>query len=272
MMYLISIILGAVQGLTEFIPVSSSGHLVVLHEVLHFNMEDNVAFDVALHLGTAIAIIIYFRAEIKRYITVIWQACFAPKNMNKDDLSVTLNIIYASVPAIVIGLLLEGFIEENLRSIWVVSATLVIVAILFFVIEKYSKQNMRKEKLKLGQAVLIGFGQALALIPGVSRSGITITAGMSIGLKREQAASFSFLLGVPIILGAGAYKMLSFNWHNIDVSTLLNFFIGFMVSALVGYFVIKYLLKYLAEHKLYVFAYYRIGLAVLLIAYQIFLR
>ncbi len=265
MLYLYSFVLGIVQAVTEFLPISSSGHLVVLHDFLQFNLEDNLAFDVALHLGTFFAILIYFRADVKKYILALVNVFRKNKVVEQTDLKVVLNIFYATMPAVILAVLFDDVIETVLRSPWVIVVTAILGAILFLFVEKFGKKSREYTGLGIGRAVYIGLAQALALIPGFSRSGMTIVAGMSLNLKREDAAKFSFLLGMPAMLGAGVFKLAEINWATMTTELLLIFLIGFFTAGVLGFFVIKFLLGYLKKHSLSVFAWYRIGLAALLV-------
>ena len=267
MNYIYSLILGIVQGLTEFLPVSSSGHLVLLHDILKFDLDQNLAFDTALHLGTVLAIIIYFRADLKKYILAFFELLVERKRTKEKELKIVFSLVIATIPAVVLGLLFENMIETVFRSVYVVVSTLIVVGLLFFVIEKYAKKIDSIEKITFGTALFIGFAQSLALIPGVSRSGITIVAGMFTNLKRSEAAKFSFLMGIPVITGAGVYQLYKLDYSTLLLNDLIIFAIGFVSSFLVGLFVIKFLMKFLSSNKLNVFAYYRIGLALMLILY-----
>lgn len=266
MSYIYSLILGVIQGITEFLPVSSSGHLIILHNILGFKFTQDLAFDVALHLGTALALIIYFRHDLYGYWIAL-RKIFQKKGheVNQRDLKDIMLIVYATIPALVLGFIFDRFIEGYFRSNAIVAITLFVVAILFFVVEKYSLKEHDYTGLNLGKALYIGFAQALALIPGVSRSGITIIAGMSLKLKRSEAAKFSFLLSIPVVLCAGLYKMLGVDWLYLPLDSILDFSIGFVSAAIIGFVAIKYFLKFVEHHKLNIFAWYRIGLALLLI-------
>jgi len=264
MFYIYTLIFAVVQGITEFLPVSSSGHLVVLHDIFQMGTVDNLAFDVALHVGTLLALIIYFRVDLLRYVVAVLELFIPKRPINRADLSDVLFLIYGSIPAALVGFIFAGFIEEKLRSAWVVVVTLFGGAILFFLVERFGKHEHDFTGLGLGRALYIGCAQALALIPGVSRSGITIVAGMSVKLKRTEAAKFSFLLSIPAVFGAGVFEFFDIDWSALSSGVLLSFVIGILVSFLVGYFVIKYFLRFLEHHRLNVFGWYRIGLAVII--------
>lgn len=264
MFYINALILGIVQGITEFLPVSSSGHLVVLHDILKMGTVNNLAFDVALHIGTLLALIIYFRVDLLRYVVAVLELFIPKRPINRADLSDVLLLIYASIPAALAGFLFAGFIEERLRNAWVVVGTLLVGAVLFFLVERFGRHEHDFTGLGIGKALYIGCAQALALIPGVSRSGITIVAGMSVKLKRTEAAKFSFLLSIPAVFGAGVFEFFDISWSTLSSSALLSFIVGLTASFIVGYFVIKYFLRFLEHHKLNAFGWYRIGLAIII--------
>ncbi|KKR07541.1 MAG: Undecaprenyl-diphosphatase [Parcubacteria group bacterium GW2011_GWC2_39_14] len=265
LLYLYSIIAGLIQAITEFLPVSSSGHLIILHDILNFQVGNTLAFDVALHLGTALALIIYFRRDIWKYILAVIEIFIPKRPVNQRDLKDVMLIIYASIPAVILGFLLNKFAPTMFRQTEVVVVTLVVVALLFFIVEKTAKHTGDYTGMSIGKAFYIGCAQALALIPGVSRSGITIIAGMSADLKRSEAAKFSFLLSIPVVLGAGVLEMFDIAWTKLSNQEIMSIIVGFVVSATVGFVVIKFFLKYIEHHKLNVFGWYRIGLALVLI-------
>jgi undecaprenyl-diphosphatase len=269
MFYIYSIILGIVQGLTEFLPVSSSGHLVILHNILNFKIEQNLAFDIALHLGTALALIIYFWQDIKKYLIVLFNYISRSKTVVKSEIDLVFKLIIATIPAVIAGLLLEEYLEKIFRNVWVVVVMLITISLLFFVVEKFTKKKKQIEQISFWQALFIGCAQVLALIPGVSRSGITICAGMGTSMTRKQSARFAFLIGIPIILGAGIYKIFKLDFTAFDNELTWLFVIGFLSSFISGYLVIKFLMKFLSNHKLNIFAWYRIGLALILALYLI---
>jgi undecaprenyl-diphosphatase len=244
-------ILGIVQGLTEFLPVSSTAHLILFPWFFHWTGElDSLTFDVALHAGTLLALVICFW---KDWIELIFR---------KQKLFML--IVMASVPAGIAGVLLGDLIEHTLRSPLVIAVSLVVFGFVMLIAEKMNKTRT-VDSMALGDALTIGLAQAVALIPGVSRSGITISAGLFRGLEREASARFSFLLSTPIIAGATllhARKLLKTGAdHNMAL-----FLIGFIAAAVSGYAAIKFLLSFLKKHPLNLFAYYRFGLAAVIIA------
>jgi undecaprenyl-diphosphatase len=269
MIYLIVILFGIFQGVTEFLPISSSGHLVLLHNFFDLPITNTMAFDVALHLATVFSVIICFRKEIRQLI----KSFILSFKGQKDEYSKTSwLIIMATIPAAIFGFLFDDLIESKIHDtslvgILVVAFMLITVAILFLWVEKQKKGEGLFTSLKWNQALLIGFAQALALIPGTSRSGITIIAGLKSGLKREEALKFSFLLSIPIILGASVKKIPGLFSSGIDFSELTVVLVGFLSSFITGIFVIKYFLRFARNHSLNIFAYYRIALALALFVY-----
>ncbi len=252
-----ALLLGLVQGLTEFLPVSSSAHLILARALFGFDGDKfGMAFDVACHIGTLIAVVIFFRGEVARMVAAL------PRLFDKADPDARLIWLIAvgTIPAIVVGVLFKHQIEDNLRTPSVVAVTLALGAVLFFVAERSGSKTRAEGSLTLAEAFLIGCAQAVALIPGVSRSGATITVALLIGLRRAEAARFIFLLAIPAILGAAASegpKLLKAGMG--DAAPL--FLIGVVSSAVVGYAAVKYFIRYLGNHSLAAFAWYRLALA-----------
>lgn len=253
MQFIQAIILGTVQGLTEFIPISSSGHLLVVEKVFGFDV-GSLLFDVMLHIGTLTALLIYFWSDIKQILRSIIEG-------RQDKLWIYL--IIATFPAAVAGFFVQSSASTSFRSVGLVAVNLILVAILMLWVENFSTHK-KIEDLTARDSLLIGIAQAIALIPGVSRSGATVVAGMHRKLTREAAAKFSFLLAIPITTGA-ILKMLLGDGLGRVMDAPLVFLTGVLTSAVVGYLTIKYLLRYLASHKLNIFAYYRITLGVILL-------
>lgn len=253
-----AVILGLVQGLTEFFPVSSTAHLILFPWFFGWGGElDTLSFDVALHGGTLFALIAYFWKD--------WM------NLLLKDRKTLALVIIGTIPAGIAGLLLQKWVEHALRSPIIIVFTLVGVGIIMLMAEKKGAQNRATDgDVTLKDAVIIGFSQAVALIPGVSRSGITITAGLFSGLTREAATRFSFLLSTPIIAGATLLHMVKMIKHpeSFDISLVGA---GFVAAAISGFFAIGFLMNYLRKHPLHNFVYYRFALAaVVLIAWLFF--
>ena len=271
MNYIFSFIFGIVQGLTEFIPVSSSGHLILLHKLINFNLIDNLAFDVALHFGTFLALLLFF---YKDFIVLIeaWLKSFRKWNLKEDSQQRLSWLVFISIlPAVLVGFLFEEKIEALFYSPKVIIIMLISLSLVFIIVEKKLKFKDELFQLTWKSAFLIGLAQVIAFIPGTSRSGVTIVSGMALGLKREEAARFSFFMAAPLIFGASLLKLFDLYKLNLNASEISIFIIGVSVSTITGYFAIKYLLKFISNNKLNIFAYYRIILAILISIYLIFI-
>ena len=267
MEYLQIILLSIIQGLTEFLPISSSGHLILAPLLFEFE-DQGLALDAILHLGTLFAIIIYFRDDLSRLLFSLFERQADPATRQ-----LAVSILLASFPAGVIGLLGMDYIEAHVRIPQFIAINLLVWSVVFFIADKYAAKNETPKteifKMSLGQVMLIGFAQAMALLPGTSRSGITIAAGLFSNLSHTQAARFSFLLGTPIIMVAGLHSLVSWIskpadhliYNNAQLAT------GFLVSFFVGYGAIKLLLKIVAKVGLMPFIIYRVVLDIFLLAY-----
>lgn len=255
----IAALLGVVQGLTEFLPVSSSAHLILARAFFGWEAPAfGLAFDVALHVGTLAAILAFFRADIMAMIAALPTA-LSPRAPTHGRLIRLIAI--GTVPAVIAGVLFDDYIEAHLRTPQVCAATLAIGALLMLAAERLRAPVRTEESLTLVDAAVIGVAQATALVPGVSRSGSTIATGMLLGMRRDAAARFTFLLGVPAIAGAGAREAVELSRIQPTADTLTLFVTGMLVSAVVGYLTIKYFMRFLAGHRLDVFAYYRLALS-----------
>ncbi len=248
-----AIVLGVIQGITEFIPVSSSGHLLITHEIFN-NASNSLAFDVALHVGTLLALLLYFKGDLLDLAKNI-------KSKNKQGRLARLLII-ATIPAALAGLMLGGYIDDNLRTPFIVAITLAFGGVLMIIIDVISGNKEPKE-VNTKQGLSIGFAQMLALVPGVSRSGVTITTGMLVGLGREQAARFSFLLAVPIIAGS-ALGVLVGGTSEVTVGEA-QIIAGIIAAFISGLLSIKFLLGIIERVGLTPFGIYRIILAVIVV-------
>lgn len=248
-----AIIMGIIQGLGEFLPISSSGHLVLAPWLFKWEVP-GLTFDVALHMGTLLAVLLYFWRDWLN----LFKAAFAGKDFNNRRIFWFL--VIGSIPAAIAGLLLEDIIENTLRSPLIIGFMLILFGIFLY----YSDKNLQARKLDSmtwQDALLIGIAQAIALIPGVSRSGVTMTAARLFSYTREEAARFSFLLSTPVIFGAGVLKMTQINPTEIN----LPFMTGILASCLVGLFSIAFLLKFLRNYGFKLFVGYRIFLGLLII-------
>ncbi len=267
MEYLQIIFLSIIQGLTEFLPISSSGHLILAPFL--FNFEDQgLAMDAILHLGTLLAIIIFFRQDLSKLLFSLLN-----KQSDPPTRQLAISILLASFPAGIVGLFGKDLIETYVRDPQFVAVNLLVWSVVFYIADRYSaKRTARRRELthlSLGQVMLIGFAQALALLPGTSRSGITIAAGLFTNMSHTAAARFSFLLGTPIIMAAGLHSLASWATEpeNHLVYTNSQLGLSFLVSFIVGYFSIKILLKIVARVGLMPFIIYRVLLAAFILLY-----
>jgi undecaprenyl-diphosphatase len=255
-----SAFLGFVQGLTEFLPVSSSGHLVIIEKL--FGWKDlGLAFNVAVHMGTLLALIAFFRREWIEVIKGFFRSLRVRPSRWDADGRLAWMLVLATIPAVIVGALLSDQIERNLQTLFWVATFLVAGSLVMMAAELWGKKARDFGALRAGDAVLVGFAQVLALAPGVSRSGITISAGMFSGLNREAAARFAFMMAAPIIGGAGLWEAIKLVRHGLGTGTPGAFAAGFVTSALAGFFVVKYFLRYLRHGSLTPFVIYRLVVA-----------
>lgn len=258
MEYLSASLFAAIQAVTEFVPVSSSGHLVLLHAAFPAVADNELAFDVMLHGATLFATAAFFWREIGAILRALWAQ--VARGVPSAEARLGWLLVLGSVPAAIVGLVAEDYIERTLRSPWVVVGMLIAIAVGMLAVERRGADARADEfAVTARAALLIGCAQALALVPGTSRSGITIIAGMALGLKREAALRFSFLLSLPIIFGATVKKLPEVVSGSGGFGGELV--VAFAVAAVGGFVVIKYLLRYVRNHSLAAFAYYRLALA-----------
>jgi undecaprenyl-diphosphatase len=258
-----SIILGIIQGVTEFLPISSSGHLVLFRDILGFKTGYDLSFDAVLQLATGLALVVYFWKDIWSLITSFFKMILNKPTEIKER-TLIFAIILGTIPALIGGLLLEKQMDTIFRNLHLVAYILIAGSIVMYLAEKFSKQN---SNLSAGRGFIIGLFQILALLPGFSRSGATISGGLFMGLSREQAARFSFLLSIPIIVGSGLLKLFELV-HKHELGGLgLPLLVGSLLAFLTGLLVVHFLLKYLKNHKLDVFVFYRVLLAVLILIF-----
>jgi undecaprenyl-diphosphatase len=261
-----AIILGLVQGLTEFLPVSSSAHLRIVGELLGIKNDPGAAFTAIIQLGTEAAVIVYFAADLWRIISRWFLALFGRIPRNDPDAKMGWFIIIGSVPIVLLGVLFQNAIETTFRSLWIIAATLIVFGILLGIADRVGAKSRRLRELNVPHSVIFGLAQALALIPGVSRSGGTITAGLFMGYERKAAARYSFLLAIPAVLGSGFFQLYKtmknpgvevFSGAEIAVSTLVAFGVGLAV--------IVFFMNYISKRSFLPFVIYRIALGVLVI-------
>ncbi|MCF7815654.1 MAG: undecaprenyl-diphosphatase UppP [Candidatus Pacebacteria bacterium] len=252
-------LLGFVQGITEFLPVSSTGHLVLLHTVLGVEDSSSLAFDAVLHLATALAVIVYFFDELYILVqTVLRKLGRLP--VNEKDLIVVKALAIGTVPAVIVGVLLESYMNDAFRNPVMVAIVLVVGSLFFMYAEYLYENNFHTGEINVKTGLKIGMFQILALIPGMSRSGVTIAGGMILGLNRSEAARFSFLLAVPVILGGGLKKIFELITSNSEI-IWLPIGVGALTAFVVGLCAIHFMITYIKNHSLWPFIWYRIILA-----------
>ncbi len=253
----IAILLGVVQGLTEFLPISSSAHVQLTESLLHLNYDKAslTAFIATIQLGTEAAVLLFFWKDILRIVSAWFKTGFS-KKPTQDALMGWL-VIVGSVPVVVAGLLFKKFIETDLRNLWVIASTLIIFGIILGVADSIGKRTKQIAELTPGHGLLFGLGQMLAVIPGVSRSGGTITVGLLLGYTREAAARYSFLLAIPAVLASGLYEFAG-SLGDLNPSDLLATAIATVISFVVGLLVIKFFLGYLSKGSFAPFVLWRI--------------
>ena len=261
-----AIILGIVQGLTEFLPISSSGHLLIVPWLFnwHFlldNPELNKTFDVALHLGTFVAVVIYFWREIGRLLSA-WVRSMTRRSLADPEARLAWFLVVSTIPAAFLGVAFESFIEERLGKPWIIAIMMIVFALVMYTVDHLARLDRDLEALTWTDAILIGIAQAFALCPGVSRSGITMMTGMALRLDRESAARYSFLLSIPVIGGAAAYKGLQVAQDGLPAGTAAPFAVGIAAAALSGFAAIWFLLAYLKRHSFDLFVIYRIAVGI----------
>jgi len=255
-------ILGLVQGLGEFLPISSSAHLIVTPWL--FGWQDpGLGFDVALHWGTLLAVVAYFRNDIWLLAKGFWHSLFKSTRNLQENIYQKLSwlLIIASVPGAIIGKLLETKAETVFRNPLLVAITMSSFGIVILIVDWLGKKNKNLDKITKLDALIIGVSQALAIIPGVSRSGATMSAGLALHFKRADAARFSFLMSIPITFGAGLAKIQDFG---VGV-TPAQLAVGFITASVFGFLSIKYLLKYISHHNFSLFVWYRLAFAAFII-------
>jgi undecaprenyl-diphosphatase len=262
-----AIVLGLVQGATEFAPVSSSGHLILVPWMFGWGAIGDAdlqkSFDVALHMGTLLGALIYFRRDIARYAAA-WFRSISTRRKSTPDERIAWALVVGTIPGAIIGALFENVIQEKLGAPWLIAVMLVSFGVVLVVVDRTARRDRDFESIGPKEGLLLGTAQALALQPGVSRSGVTITAARAMGLDRESAARFSFLLSLPIIAGAGAYKAVDLAQTGLQ-GHAAEFVAGMAASAVSGFVVIWGLLRYLKRHDFTAFLGYRVAVAAVVV-------
>jgi undecaprenyl-diphosphatase len=262
-----AIVLGITQGATEFAPVSSSGHLILVPWLFGWSIvEDpalNKTFDVALHVGTLVGAIAYFRHDIARYLGA-WLTSIRARRVTTVDQRLAWALVVGTIPGAIAGAALESTIEDTLGQPLIIAAMLALFGVIVYAVDRVARTDRDESTIRPRTGLFLGIAQALALQPGVSRSGVTITAARAIALDRETAARFSFLLAVPIIAGAGAFKAADLVQDGFQ-GFAAQFFWGFVASAVSGFVAIWAVLRYVRRHDFLVFMVYRLAVAALVV-------
>lgn len=253
-----AVVLGTIQGLTEFLPISSSAHLRIFPELFGWG-DPGAAFTAVIQIGTELAVLIYFRRDIWRIGKAWVLAFFKPEWRGHLDARMGWFIIIGSMPIVILGVLLKDVIEKDFRNLWIIGTTLIVMGIVLGIADRLSRNDKTIENISLLDAVLMGLAQALALIPGVSRSGATISMGRALGYEREAATRYAFLLAIPAVVGAGLFELKeiphgdnTYGWGPTLVATIVSF--------VVGYAAIAWLLRYVSTRSYTPFVLYRVAL------------
>ena len=264
MTWIEAIILGIVQGLTEFLPISSSAHISIVGQLMG-GADVGAAFTAITQLGTEFAVVLYFAKDIARIISRWCQALVGRIPQSDPDVRMGWLVIIGSVPIVVLGLLFDDFIENQLRNLWITVAMLAGFGIVIGIADRFAANRRELTDLTWKHGILYGLAQSLALIPGVSRSGATIAAGLAMGYKREVAARYAFLLAIPAVLGSGFYQVGSLSgedpnaqWGMIALATIISFIVGLAV--------VHWLLRFISNHTYQWFVVYRLVLAAVVAA------
>ncbi|WP_042533221.1 undecaprenyl-diphosphate phosphatase [Corynebacterium singulare] len=259
------IVLSIVQGLTESLPVSSSGHLRIVSQ-LFWGEDAGASFTAVIQLGTELAVLVFFAKDIWRILTA-WFAGLADKSKRNFDYRMGWMVIAGTIPVGLAGVLLKDLIRENFRNLWITATVLILFSLVFILAERRGKKTRGFEELTMKDAVVMGLWQCLALIPGVSRSGGTISGGLFLNLDREVATRFSFLLAIPAVLASGLFSLPdAFDPQAGQAASGLQLLVGSGIGFVVGYISIAWLLKFVSNHSFAWFAAYRIPLGLLVMA------
>ena len=265
-----AIFLGIIQGLTEFIPVSSSAHIRILGEFLPSAQDPGATFTAIMQIGTEIAVLIYFRADIARLISASlkWLARRGELvGSERNDARLSALILLGSLPIFFLGYFGQEYIRQNFRSLYLIAATLIVFGLLLGVIDHYGKKMKDLDALGARDGIAYGIAQSLALIPGVSRSGATIAMGRALGYKREAALRYSFLLAIPAVLGSGAFELFNSLSRPLNAFSPGETIVATITAFVIGYLVISWLMKYVQTKSFMPFVIYRVLLGTLLLIF-----
>jgi undecaprenyl-diphosphatase len=261
--FLKAVILGVLQGLTEFLPISSSAHLRIFPDIFGWG-DPGAAFTAVIQIGTELAVLIYFRNDLWRIGSTWWLSLFRPELRGQQDSRMGWYIIVGSLPIVVLGVLLRDVIEREFRNLWITGVTLIVLGVILGVADRVGGTSRGVKDMTLTHSVLLGAAQALALVPGVSRSGATISMGRLLGYDREAATRFAFLLAVPAVIGAGIFQLQDIPGGENSYGAFPTL-VATVVSFIVGYSAIAWLLRYVSTNSYLPFVIYRIVLGVLVL-------
>jgi undecaprenyl-diphosphatase len=256
-----AIVLGVVEGVTEFLPVSSTGHLTITEKLMGIPIDDKgvTAFTAVIQVGAILAAVIYFRKDIVRFITGLVKGLFKAENRQGEDWRMAINVIVGSIPIIIVGLAFKDLIEGALRSMWFVAAGLVLWSLVMVAGDHLGKQRRGEAEVTWKDSLIIGLAQCIAVVPGVSRSGATISASLFRGLDRVTATRLSFFLGIPALAGGGLLEGVTQSKEIASTVGWAPTAVGIVISFIVAYVSIAWLLKYVAGHTVAAFVYYRVA-------------
>jgi undecaprenyl-diphosphatase len=266
-----AIVLGIVQGLAEFLPISSSGHLVLVPWLFGWP-EHGLTFDLALHLGTSVALLAYFAKDWIVLAKAVLAGLTDPKVRQSDDWRLAWLIVVGCIPAGIVGVLFEDKIEATVRQPALIASLLIVFGLVLLAADRLGKRERPLAEINLMDALAIGFAQVLALAPGVSRSGITLTAGLFRGLDRVAAARYSFLLSAPITIAAALFKLRVLLKEPLNASQTVSFLAGIAAAAIVGALAIGFLLRYLQRRPVDLFVWWRLAFGALVLVIALFVR
>ncbi|MDQ4031990.1 MAG: undecaprenyl-diphosphate phosphatase [Actinomycetota bacterium] len=267
MSWLQALVLGLVQGLTEFLPISSSGHLRIVSEIF-FGDDAGAAFTAVTQLGTEAAVLIYFARDIGHLVATWFRGFVSAQVRATPDYRIAWLVIIGTIPIGVLGFIFEDQIQTSGRNLWIIGSTLIVFGLVLAAAERYGQQRRPLEQLTVTDGVVMGLAQAMALVPGVSRSGGTISAGLFLGLTRPTAVRYSFLLAIPAVIAAGLFQIPDvFTVGGPGLQpTVAQMVVATLLAAAVGYAAIAWLLRYVERHSVYLFVWYRLALGTVVLA------
>jgi undecaprenyl-diphosphatase len=259
-----AVFLGVLQGLTEFLPISSSAHLRIFPDLLGWG-DPGAAFTAVIQIGTELAVLIYFRKDIWRIGSTWVRSLYRPEYRGQLDARMGWFIILGSLPIVVLGIFLKDTIERDFRNLWIIGTTLIVLGLILGIADRISSDRLRIKEIRLRDALLMGLAQACALVPGVSRSGATISMGRFLGYEREAATRYAFLLAIPAVVGAGLFELPEIP-HGADEYGVGPTIVATVAAFVVGYAAIAWLLRYVSTHSYMPFVVYRVALGSLTLA------